>query len=325
MIVALATLPAIAGCEKVDRFFDCYNSGSMVAADHGILFHGDDMLAYPGQTVELVTRVQSPRSFEGVGGVTIDYYQGETRIGSAMTMPDGFARIRWQAPAEGTYLISARPTNLLKAVDSGYRQAPQAACWMVVSVRPRDAAFIVVDLDHTVVDDGMFKVLTSDQPKAMPKSADVLNRLSRQFSIIYLTQRPDELARKSKVWLQANRFPLAPLLTAGVGNSLKDAAKVKGARLALLRERFPNVVVGVGDQMTDVQAYMANKMSAYLLPEIKGGRGELQRKAADIRGLSSSPRVQVVENWEQIELSILEGKRFTPEAFARLLEAKAEE
>jgi len=90
----------------------------------------------------------------------------------------------------------------------------------------------------------------------------------------------------------------------------------KTAKLADLRKAFPGVVAGVGDTLSDIQAYAANGMTAYLLCPWKEKPSDLRKQAAELRSLHEPARLQVVGNWRELEQAVFQGMPFPPQAYA---------
>jgi hypothetical protein len=153
-------------------------------------------------------------------------------------------------------------------------------------------------------------------------SVEVLGRVSKRYGIVYLTDRPDLPARKSKNWLADNGYPSGPLLFSRM-EDLREGGRFKSGGLAGLRRDFPGLAVGIGERPSDAQAYVDNGMSAYLIPNFKENPKDMRALAAEIRALRGQGRLQVVDNWRQIEQGFFGGKQFPPEDFARQLEARA--
>lgn len=329
-MVLLAAVFALPGClpkpvRQAKTLGSGYVSGEMVLADHGVLFYAHDVLAHPGERVRLTARLRKPRSFAGVGGVTVTFHadgDGREPIGSAKTDLQGFARIDWTPPGEGPWRLTARPAERVWHIRHDIRKA--AAELLVLVAQPR-RPFLVVDLDRTLVDDSFYEVLTDDDPEAMPESAETLRRVARHYGIVYLTQRADILTRKSKRWLTAKDFPLGPLITCRLRESLDDGPEAKDKRLAVLKARFPNTRIGIGDRIADARAYLSAGMTAYLIPHCKRKARDMRALARQIRSLPSKDRVQVVKDWRQIRAGILDGRRFRPDAFAADLEREIDD
>jgi hypothetical protein len=327
-MVLLAAALAVAGCpprpvRRAGKLGSGYFSGDMVLADHGVVFYGQDVLAHPGERVRLTVRLRKPRSFARVGGVTVTFHgDGGEPIGSAKTDRHGVAAMDWTPPGEGQWRLTARPAERVWHVRDDIRKA--RAELLVLVARPR-RPFVVVDLDHTLVRDSFYEVLTDENPDAMPNSSEALRKIATRHGIIYLTQRPNVLTRKSKCWLKDEEFPPAPLITCRFRESLGDGGEAKGKRLAVLKAKFPNTNIGVGDRISDARAYLSAGMTAYLIPHCEETARDMREMAKQIRSLPSKHRVQVVGDWRQIESGILRGQRFDPDAFAADLERRAKD
>jgi len=278
--------------------------------------------------VELVARLRKPRSFRGIAGVTIAFEAEGRQLGVAVTDKDGFARMTHTAPRRpGDTVVTLRPVQAPDKFSSDSRDVLQLRYDILLAVREPHAEFLVVDLDHTVVDAGYYEVFTGDPP-AMAHAADVLWRLSERdgYSIIYLTQRPDALTRKSKLWLKENQFPPGVLFTVRTKESMGDTAEVKARHLRPLTARWEGIVIGVGDREGDARAYLANGMQAYVIPDLGQGNDinddtrKRLRAAAMLRRLGDDPAVQTVRNWKQIEQGITQGKRFPANQLAAELD-----
>lgn len=322
----IVLLIASGGCGfgKAKDLLSDYRSGAMVAADHGVLFYGQDVIAHPGQKVTLRAVICSPRSMDGIEGVEVAFALNGRHLGVSTTDGKGMALLSWVVPPQGYYRIQIQPISLPRNLDEDYKDALDARAGFLVTAREPDTPIIVVDLDHTVVAGGWVDVLTKDDPARMAHAAEVLNRLARKYQMVYLTQRPDFLTRKSQQWLASGRFPPGPVLPCDIRQSLKDNAKMKSVRISLIRSQYPNVQIGVGDQLTDAQAYLENGLTAYLIPHYENTPRGMRATARQIRTLPNSPKVQVVTNWEQIERGILQDERFEAQTFAAQLEQRAD-
>lgn len=293
-----------------------YHSGSAVAADHGVLFYAADRLLPPKRPADLVAHLQTIHSFRGVPGVTVGFFMGKTEIATAITDGEGVARAQWLPPGEGDYRIAIRCLKLPDSIGNEERGAIDASAGMLVMVRQPAQKFVVVDLDHTLVKDGFTKVLCRD-PACMDDSVAVLTRLAENYGIIYLTARPNALARKSKLWLAEHHYPPGVVLTCGsLRQSIGGGGEYKSLCLATIRVDFPDIQAGVGDQVTDVEAYVQNSITAYQIVSASPGSWQARRLAGTLNKLNKPGQINVVNNWRQIEQGIIEGRRFTVEQFA---------
>lgn len=291
----------------------------MLGTEQGALFYAYDTLAYPGKPVHLAARLQMMPKLQKVSGVTVSFYHGDRLVGQAVTDSRGLAHITWTPPHAGDYHFRARITG----VGEKYKRflaisdAP-----LLVAAREANTSFVVIDMDHTIIDAGFFRVLVGGA-KPMPRSAEVAKRIARRHGIVYLTQRPEVLTRKSKTWLVRHGYPAGPVMLAG-GTDFLDSARFKTGKLKALRGAYPSVRFGIGDKCSDAEAYVSAGLTAYLIPHCKAKPKDLRKKAAEIRRLRRSSRMHVVENWYDIEAGIFDGKTFPPAACARALGRRAD-
>lgn len=322
MVVALAALAGMTGCRSLDlakTLFHDYRSGQAVAADHDVLFYASDLLLRPGQTGQLSACLQTVHAFRGVRGVTVAFFLGEQEVGRAVTDEESLARCFWRPGGPGFYRLRVRCVQLPPDIDKEERNADKASADLLVEVSPPGRQFLAVDLDHTLVDESFGKVLTGQKCQSMAGSTQTLTRLAGRYGIIYLTARPDELTRKSKLWLDQCGYPPGVLITcSSLNDSLHNSGQYKSNRLVTLRSDFPNIQAGVGDQVSDAQAYLANGMTAYLIASIHGSKAA-KKQAKELaaldpdRRLARAGRLNVVANWAQIEQGLLRGQSLPPQ------------
>jgi len=282
---------------------------AFVDAENGAVLHAMDTLAYPRQPVDLVAHLRTAAGLKPIAGATVAFTRGDWVAGRITTDANGVAAMRWTPPEAGNYSFQA---GIVAVPNENFRDMLGVKAPLLVASRDKRTPQVVVDLDRTVVDGG----------KPLADSVEVLGRVSRRYGIIYLTRRPDLLTSKSKSWLAEDGYPSGPLLTGEV-KDLPDSGRFKSAGLAALRRDFSGVAIGIGDKLSDAQAYVDNGMSACLIPHYKQDPRDMRALAAEIRALRGQGRLQVVENWRQIEQAISGGKQFPPEDFARQLEARA--
>ena len=159
----------------------------------------------------------------------------------------------------------------------------------------------------------------------MADSVEVTNRLARKFSIIYLTHRPDLLTHLSKAWLRRYGYPRGPLFVSKVSQALGSSGQFKTASLEALRTVFTNIQIGIGDKLSDAQAYVDNKMTAYLIPHYDNDPEDMREMAQDILDLRDLGRLNVVSSWQQIANAIFQGQKYPPKTFAENLKTQAKQ
>ncbi len=290
----------------------------MLGAEHGALYYAYDSLAYPGREVHLAVRLRSLREMKNMANVTVSFYRGRKLIGRSRTDAGGLAHMAWTPPKIGNYHLRARITEV---ADSHREFLAISDTSLLVVARSRDTPIVVIDLDHTIVDAGFFRVLLGGA-KPMDRSLEVTKRIAKEYTVVYLTQRPEVLTRKSKLWLVKHGYPAGPIMLSA-GKVFLDSGRFKTGKLKALRRAYPNVRFGIGDKFSDTEAYVANGLKAYLIPHCKDKPKDLRKMASRIRRLPGSARLHVVDNWYDIEAGIFDGKTFPPATYARALDRRA--
>jgi len=295
----------------------------ILAAQEGILFFGYDTLAYPEKSVELTARMISFRSLEpqGVEGVSIGFYHDDELVEAAETDSDGRARITWTPPAPGHYWFEMKVLQWPE--DAKAVELDPAS--LLVACYGQEKKLVVIDLDHTLVASSFARVLLGGAQR-MPDSVRVTQRIAKDCGIVYLTDRPDLLAARSKQWLEQNDYPEGPVLLSTITNQFSGAGEFKTSKLSEVRDAYPNLKIGIGDKTSDAQAYVDNKLTAYLIPHYDSDDLQSMReKAEEISRIRGRGRLQVVSNWQQIEAGIFAGQTYPPERFIRQLLRQADQ
>lgn len=283
-VPAVLTLVTLVGCGA---------QGVLLGTDAGYLLRTQDAITPPGQEVTLYARLQAGDLLEDQPGHIVWFMRGGQLYKAAETDGQGVAVASFTPDKPGDYefTVQVSPT--------GFPDLVPEPMETVVVCRPADTPIVVVDLDHTVVDAGFSTVLLGDPPP-MADSVEVLGNLSKDHAIVFLTHRPSHFGPKSKLWLLSHKYPPAPLLLSDIGGVLEGSGAFKTKRIALLREKFPNIRIGIGDKISDAQAYFDNGLQAFLiLPLPKKPTAPDLRMWADRLELLDE-RVQVVLTWKQI-------------------------
>jgi hypothetical protein len=279
-----------------------------------------DLLVEAGQEAALEASLGTGLRKEGLDGKRIQFFLGEQLLGEAGTDGAGTATLKWKVPRKAAdYRIRAS----LNPADQTQEKVADADIF--VAARAKDATLVVVDLDRTVVQSGFFSVLVGTA-KPMPGAAVVLGRLAKDSTIVYLTHRPDFLAPTSKRWLTENGFPPGPALTSTMTTLLTGSGPYKAARLAAVKKTFPNVLVGIGDKMSDAKIYIENGVRPILMfqPDWSEHEPEKFDKLAD--ELAALPdAVQVVSNWQQVAAICFEKAAFPKQDVEKRLRDTAKE
>jgi len=328
-VTAWGLVACAAGCGGTPSVSDGWKdsaaeiaAGITLGAEHGCVFYAFDAMAYPDAEAELTVRILHVRKLQHVEGVTVEYFLGKQSLGRATTDKDGYAKLKWkppQAKAPQDHEITAK---IVAVPDDDLEEMLKATpASLLVAVRPKDASFAVIDLDHTVVDSGFARVLIGGA-KPMPQAAKTVKELAGKYDLIYLTHRPDLLTVTSKRWLTDNGFPRAPLLVSTFKQAIGDSGEYKSARLKQLREQYPRLEIGIGDKLSDAKAYADNGMKPYLIPHYdKDDDDDVRDMAEEVRKLKAD--VQVVEGWDDIRDGVFKKKSFPPAVYAKRLDDRS--
>lgn len=248
----------------------------------------EDLVALPGSRIRLVARVERYliRFVDPpVKGATVEFFEGQKPLGSAVTDDQGFASIEVDAGPAGRRRFRVQTRRSEEAV--------------IVDVLPADARLLVLDIDHTITDISTFQFAftTNRNTRALPDAVDVIRRLASRFPVIYLTARDRSFLGKTRGWFHMNNLPDGPVLLRRRRFWSQVSLDHKLERLGELK-RTHRIVAGVGDLPSDAKAYLANGAAAYLmdpdgrLPEIDGavkvrGWKELEERLAAISATST--------------------------------------
>jgi len=285
LLLAACLIALACGCEYARR---------VLGTDCRYLLTSFDALALPGETATVKVRVQEGTLLKDRAHVLVQFWDRDRCLGMTLTDHEGYAAIPFKPPAPGDYAFMA-------TVAPGWLQGtPPPPAQVLVACREAAAPLAVIDLDKTIVASDTRTVLEGN-PAPMPQSVEVLNRLARQYTIVYLTHRVDYIAPKTKVWLYEHGFPPGPLLAATIRESLGDSGFFKSARLGQLRQKLSGRGFGVGDKPSDAAAYHGNGLQPFLLLSVDphAGARSLRKLANSLDALPDE--TQVVTGWRQIE------------------------
>ncbi|MFP4105870.1 MAG: hypothetical protein ACLFVU_07220 [Phycisphaerae bacterium] len=294
----------------------CGVQETMLGSRRGYLFSGFDRLTVPGRTVEVQTRLQQGDLLDDQPGFVVRYYLDGQLLKVARTNEEGRSIIHFTPESEGDHVLTAELSP------NGFRTAPPDPVQILVRAVPAETPLVVVDIDKTLVEAGFITVLIGD-PRPLQDSPRVMDRLAGEYSIVYLTHRPDYLSPKSKAFLREHGYPEAPLLLSETAGMPAGSREFKTKRLGELADQFGNMKIGIGDMVSDAQAYIDNDLQAYLI--VRPARAiavpALRALADSIQQLPET--VQVVRGWDEVEKGIFDGTRYPKQRVIRWLRREA--
>jgi len=204
-----------------------------------------------------------------VSGRRLDAVLDGGSIGSSTTGPDGWARIPLGALEPGVHPI--------RVAGSGGGSVVEFSVHAALRGNP----VVVCDIDETLYRSGGFQVVDIPESRAdwaMTGAADVLDALSRRFTIVYLTAREEAFRTVTRKFLQAGGFPPGPLIMWDISRDPVSRMLLKSRRLVTLKAQWPWLAWGIGDRDTDRIAYRLAGMKVILLdPELQ----ELWKKESE--------------------------------------------
>ena len=301
--VLLAFLTAATGCGTQQILLGTTGSYLLTARD---------ALALPGEEVALEARFQAGDLLRGRQGVIVRFRHGDQMYKATETDADGMASVTFTPSEAGDYRF------VVEVAPNGLPDAPPEPRELLVACRKADTRLAIVDLDKTVVASGFHTVLLGN-PTPMSGSVEVLNRLARTHTVVFLTHRPDYFGPKSKTWLRAKGYPPGPVLLSSMGGFLKGSGTYKTEAIQALKKRFTKVEIGIGDKAGDVQAYHENGLKGFLIIQVADDAtpAQLDLLADSMKDLPDA--VQVVTGWDQIEKALFDGGRFPRSAMEQHL------
>ncbi len=281
----------------------CGTQSVLLGTEGEYLLTTFDALARPGEEVTLRARLQAGDLLSAKSGYVVRFRRESEFFKAAETGRDGIAAVSFTPPQAGDYRFS------VEVSPSGFADQPPAPRPLLVACRAAEAPMLVVDMDKTLVASGFEQVLIG-QPEPMPDSPAVMKRLAERYTIVYLTHRPDYFGPKSKAWLAEQGYPSGPVLLSNVGEFLSGSGAFKSAVLEQLKKRFSRIEIGIGDKVSDAQAYLDNGLKAFLILQIspQASSQQLRQQAESIRALPEA--AQVVTGWNQIGKAVFEGGSF---------------
>ena len=291
----------------------CGVQTALLGTQSTYLFTVMDSVALPAEQVQLKTQLLAGDFLKPQAGYIVKFYRNGQLFKITQTDQRGLAQVNFQPTQPGNYHFTA------KVHPVGLSAEPPAPRELVVCCREPDTPIILVDMDKTIVATGFHTVLIGN-PAPMPDSAAVLNDISTENTLIYLTHRPDYFGPKSKGWLIEHNYPKGPVLMSTVSTFLKGSKVYKSEMIQTLKEKFHNIRFGIGDKISDGLAYHENSIPAIVIiqPPPAAAQSELKKL---IDALTPLPETtHVVTNWAQIDKILAGVDSFPPSRMIKKLE-----
>ena len=215
---------------------------------------------------------------ERLRDVEVGFYAGDQQLARTRTDDRGFAVAVGRLPA------GARSLEARASVD-GHAMASQGQVLVWEPGRP----IVVCDIDGTISDTDYQTLVFKQEDRGsepLPDAAETLQKLSKQYNILFITARPVFLRDKTRQWLQQHGFPLSPVIYTPELRDMRMVEQYKQRVISRLMQLYPDLLIGIGNAETDSQAYTSDGMLAVMIDD-----GENRRFRSEAIALRTWKRV----------------------------------
>ena len=124
---------------------------------------------------------------------------------------------------------------------------------------------ILIDIDDCVIDT-RYHVASFTRwdhvSQPFPNAVETIQMLSRDYQIIYISARPWFWYPGTRDLLRRHGFPEAPIVHSSRLHYLVVQKYFKTMLVRQMKEKIPNILIGIGDRSRDIRAYRANGLLA---------------------------------------------------------------
>lgn len=226
------------------------------------LLTAEDVVVLPGQQAQLTAFIDSKYLKQSVVGANVTFQVNCKRVGQARTDEEGRAAVSAEIDEYAT-TYQARAVIDGRIVQGNGRIFHWDLSRTVVAVDVDDT------ISHTNYSDLFIAEYDATSPP-LENAPQVLGELAHKFRILYVSARPRWLHDKTKVWLDDHNFPRGPILHAPGFEGCFRQTYYKKQLLSQFQSRYPNLLIGVGDNIKDDVAYGDHRMLAVILSPSKG-------------------------------------------------------
>ena len=235
-------------------------SDGLAKAEHEIAILAFDALTETNKPVDLRCKIERRNILRSdVRQANVDVYVNGTFVSKIITDHEGIALLTYTPQKLGTYTVVFE----CEAGDGH----PKTTASDLLFCRDKTKPAMVIDIDRTIADITMEKFLLTKTKdiKPLPGSQEVLEDLAKTYDLIFLTARDEHLLHRTRDWLALNQFPSAPVFFRQLGKDPLSERKFKTEKIAQIKATWSNVAYGIGDKLSDAQAYVTNGLEAFIL------------------------------------------------------------
>jgi len=214
-----------------------------------------------------------------VPGREVQFLIDEKEVGRSRTDKHGRARVTLDPGVSGKSFVARTHGD----IRDNLQQTATLFGW-----DPNRTA-IAVDVDETISLTNYLNVIWGDGLVSRPVkgSPEALRSLANDYQLVYYSARPRFMIRQTHQWLDKYGFPPGPIVFAGDFMAALRQSSAKAELLAALREKWPNLRIGIGDKHADVDACIANNMLPVI---VNGARPKFRKNAIVVAGWESIPK-----------------------------------
>ena len=331
-ICVLTAIISLAGCINIPRDVNInlprdrrippgtsrdHDSPGGSGRNNNNIFYGMDVLTPPNRMVELTVRFTGYNRTTRVAGRNVQFFNAGKKkpLGSAVTDQNGYATIRVRISKQGVYKFHA-------CID-GNPNGRSFTTDIFLMCRPANSPVVIVTTDRAIMDSSRARIMLLDGGKPRPRSASVLTKLARQFTVVYVTNTTGDLSGSRRKWMTDHGFPAGCILLAARGRS--NRSEVLSDLLQVLSKDFPRIEAGIVEQPDDIEACCrAGIRKTVWIPHFDLDDPDELRETADMVRDCDHRHVNVVKEWRDIPQVLTGSCICPPDRFADQLEDLAD-
>lgn len=225
----------------------------------------DDVVVMGGQPVPLTAYVGRKDLFDlhnDIRDVTVSFQVDGRRVGQAVVDQSGCAQVMLNASGD-------RPTSFQARAD--VRGQALEASGRIFYWEPH-RVIVAVDMDHCIARTNYLRLLFGKHIPVSPPfdgAREVIEGLSKDYQILYLTVRPRSMLDRTRDWLEHYGFPPGPVMVSDRFEAVLRQLEWKRETLRQLREQYPALLVSIGNRKLDIESALPNHILPLTIQSIE--------------------------------------------------------